>query len=302
VNLEAFPIWDLDPDLIRLGPVTIRYYGVLFATGLLLAFYIWRWQMVRGGHDREITERYLVWGVVATLVGSRLGHCFFYEPEVYLADPIRILMVWKGGLASHGATLGLIASLFIYSWKYRFSSLETMDRFAMSATMGALFVRLGNFMNSEIVGKEWHGPLAVRFPRYVQVNQSLLEMRMGHKLSFAAQALPRHPSQLYEALGAIVVFLMMLGTDRILGEKRPRGLMTGLFLAGYFTFRFLVEYVKEFQKYVRLVPDSVDKVIHVHGTAGLTMGQYLSIPFIGLGVVLIVYSLVTRKSASVPAG
>ena len=299
MDLEKYMVWDLDPDLLNLGPLTIRYYGILFATGLLLGFYLWRWQMLRAKHNPEVTEKYLVWGVVATLVGSRLGHCFFYEPEIYLANPLKILQIWKGGLASHGATIGIIGGLFGYGWRYGFSYLEMMDRMAMPTCMGALFVRLGNFMNSEIVGKEWDGLWAMRFPRYTSINQAITEQRFGHKLGFVSQALPRHPSQLYEALGAVAIFLTLLLVDWRLKEKRPRGLMAGLFLLGYFTFRFLVEYFKEFQKYMHLKPDPVARVIHVSGTSGLTMGQILSIPFAMLGAGLIVFALIKRWPASV---
>jgi len=301
VNLESFPVWALDPDLISLGPITIRYYGILFATGLLLGFYLWRWQMNLGKHNPEVAEKFLVWGVITVLVGSRLGHCLFYEPDRYLRNPIEILYITKGGLASHGAAIGLVLSVILYAWRYGFSKLEIMDRFAMSVTSGALFVRLGNFMNSEIVGKEWTGAWAIRFPRYTAINQSILEHRVGKPLGWVAEALPRHPSQLYEALGALAVFLVLLGTDRGLGEKRPRGLMAGLLLIGYFSFRFLVEYFKEFQKHARLVADSTAHVIHVQGTAELTMGQILSIPFVLLGLGLVAYSLIKRLPAAVPS-
>ncbi len=299
VRLDSFPIWDMDPDLLHLGPLTIRYYGILFALGLLLGYCLWRWQMLRAKHDRVVTEKFLVWGVVAVLAGSRLGHCFFYEPEIYLRAPWKILEVWKGGLASHGATIGLILALVTYAKRYGFSAVEVMDRFAMPTCMGAIFVRLGNFMNSEIVGREWWGPLAVRFPRYDRINQEILEGRLGKPLGFVAQALPRHPSQLYEASGALVVFLVLLGVDRWLGEKRPRGLMASIFLIGYFTFRFLVELVKEYQTLARMTVDPVSKVIHVHGTSVFTMGQWLSIPFVLIGIGFLVYSLKKRLPASV---
>lgn len=299
MNLEAFYVWDIDPDLINIGPITIRYYGILFATGLLLGFYLWRWQMTRGRHNPEVTEKFLIWSVVTVLVGSRLGHCFFYEPERYLRHPIEILYITKGGLASHGAAIGLVLSVLIYAWHYGFSKVETMDRFAMSVTSAALFVRLGNFMNSEIVGKEWSGAWAVRFPRYTGINQNILEYRMGKPLGWVAQALPRHPSQLYEGLGALAIFLALWGVDRVLGEKRPRGLMAALLLIGYFSFRFMVEYFKEFQKHARLVADASAEVIHVQGTSELSMGQMLSIPFVLFGLGLLVYSLVKRLPASV---
>ena len=293
-----FFLWDLEPTILQLGSHGIRYYGVIFAIGILLGYHLWRRGMTRAGHDPETTDRWLVWGVLAVLIGSRLGHCLFYEPEFYLKHPIRILYVWKGGLASHGATIGLVVALFLYARKYRYSFVEMMDRMAMPATMGAIFVRLGNFMNGEIVGKEFYGAWAVRFQRYVEINQSMYESAHG-PLAWVAFPLPRHPSQLYEAAGAALVFLLIYLLDRHLKEDRPRGLMAGLFLTGYFAFRFLVEFVKEFQSLGRIVADPLEHVLRVEPTMGFTMGQYLSIPFFLCGVGLIVWSLRTRHSAGV---
>jgi phosphatidylglycerol:prolipoprotein diacylglycerol transferase len=300
VNISDFPIWNIDPDLISLGPITIRYYGVLFATGLLLGYYLWRWQMLRAKHDPVVTEKFLVWGVVTVLVGSRLGHCLFYEPEIYLAEPWKILLVWKGGLASHGAAFGLVLALILYAWRYGYSKLEIMDRFAMSVTMGALFVRLGNFMNSEIVGREWWGPWAVRFPRYEAINQNIFEHRVGRPLGYVVEALPRHPSQLYEALGALIIFLVLLAVDKLLGEKRPRGIMAALLLIGYFSFRFGVEFFKEFQPSpIPLALDAEAHVLRVAVEEGMTKGQLLSVPFVLFGIGMLVYALVKRLPAAV---
>jgi prolipoprotein diacylglyceryl transferase len=300
-KLEQFWVWQMEPNLLQVGPITIRYYGVLFAAGLLLGFYLWRWQMLRPGHDRVVTEKFLIWGVIAVLAGSRLGHCLFYEPEIYLRNPLKILKIWEGGLASHGATVGIITTVWLYAKRYGFSVVEMMDRMALPTCMGALFVRLGNFMNSEIVGRVWDGPWATRFPAYTHMNQNLWENAHSQRLSFVAEALPRHPSQLYEAAGAIVVFLILMAVDRALKEKRPRGLMAGIFLAGYFTFRFVVEYFKEFQSLGRLVVHEDLKVVVMEPTSGLTMGQYLSLPFIALGLALVAYALAKRLPASAPS-
>lgn len=300
MNIQDFPVWDIDPDLINIGPLTIRYYGILFATGLLLGFYLWRWQMRRANHNEEVIEKFLVWGVVTVLVGSRLGHCLFYEPEIYLKAPWKILEVWKGGLASHGAALGLVVSLILYAWRYGYSRLEIMDRFAMSVTMAALFVRLGNFMNSEIVGREWFGPWAVRFTRYAKINQSIFEYRVQKSLGYGIEALPRHPSQLYEAVGALAIFGVLLGVDKWLGEKRPRGTMAALLLIFYFTFRFFVEFYKEFQPSpLPLQLDSNAHVLRVVAEEGLSKGQMLSIPFVAFGVWMLAYAVVKKLPAAV---
>lgn len=300
-DILSYPLWDIDPTIISIGAHGIRYYGVIFAVGIILGYYFWRKQMLRAGHDPEITDKFLVWGVLAVLIGSRLGHCLFYEPEYYLRHPLRILEIWKGGLASHGATVGLILTLYLYAKRYGFQVTELLDRFAIPTTMGAIFVRLGNFMNGEIVGREWYGPLAVRFQRYVEINQSIYERSHG-PLGWTALALPRHPSQLYEALGAFLVFLVLWATDRYLGEKRPRGLMAGLFLTGYFSFRFLVEFVKEYQSQGNLVAFPDEHVIRVVVDSPhlLTLGQILSIPFILAGIAMLVWSRFNHLPASTP--
>jgi prolipoprotein diacylglyceryl transferase len=253
-------IWNLDPVLIRLGPVEIRYYGVVFVCTLVTAYLFWRWQMRRGGYSREIIEGFIAWGTVATIVGARLGHCLFYEPARYLGHPIQILYFWQGGLASHGATIGLVLALLLYSRRHKLPLLELMDRFSPSAAVGAAGIRLGNFLNSEIVGRVTHVPWAVRFELY------------DHG------ALPRHPSQLYEFAMGLLVLLAIVLADRWAGrEKRPRGLLVSLFLLLYFTGRFFVEFVKEYQ-----VPGMESL---------LTMGQWLSIIPVLAGAALLVWCI-----------
>jgi prolipoprotein diacylglyceryl transferase len=261
-------VFDLDPTILDfrsdLGidlPFQLRYYGIIFAAMLYIGYVIWRRQMLRGGFRPEVADRFLIWAVVAVIVGSRLGHCLFYDPERYLANPIEILQFWHGGLASHGATIGLVLALFLHSRWYKFHFFEALDRFGMSAAVGAAAVRLGNFFNSEIVGRETDLPWSVQFVRH--------------------DALCRHPSQLYEfALGLLVLLACYLA-DRLAGrERRPLGLVGGMFFATYFSGRFLVEFVKEYQT----LEESF-----------LTMGQYLSIiPFL-FGAFLIGYALITKR-------
>ncbi len=270
-------IWNLDPVLVRLGPVVIRYYGVVFVCTLVTAFLFWRWQMRRGGYSREIIEGFITWGTVATIVGARLGHCIFYEmlpawfaykPNIYIEHPIQILYFWQGGLASHGATVGLVIALVLYSRWHKLPLLELMDRFSPSAAVGAAGIRFGNFLNSEIVGRATHVPWAVTFAHYDNV--------------------PRHPSQLYEFAMGLFVLLAVIMADRWAGrEKRPRGLLVGLFLLLYFTGRFFVEFFKEYQT---LGPSSF-----------LTMGQWLSIIPMIIGAALLLWCI-ARPVATRPDG
>ena len=251
-------IFNLDPVLFRIGPLQIRYYSLIFAAMIYIAFLIWRHEMTRGGYPKERTERFLIWGFIAIIVGGRLGECIFYESSRYLSDPISILYVWKGGLSSHGVTLGLLIALVLFALRNRVGILETFDRFAMSASVGAAMVRLGNFFNSEIVGRATDVPWAVKFIRYDAGN------------------VVRHPTQLYEFVLGIFVLLVLYFADKRAGkENRPLGLMSGLFFTVYFFGRFMVEFIKEYL----VLKDSF-----------LTMGQYLSIPLFFLGVLILIWS------------
>ena len=248
----------INPVLINVGSLQIRYYGVIFACTLVIAFLFWKWQMRRGGYDAKVADNFLLYGVIGTIVGARLGHCFFYDWHIYKRDLISILFFWRGGLSSHGATIGIILALFVYSRVYKLGFLAVLDRFTFSAAIGAAGVRLGNFMNSGIVGRETDLPWGVRF------------------LYYDRGAVLRHPSQLYEFCMGIFVLIFLLYVDRKAGkEARPLGLLFGIFMSLYFLCRFVVEFFKEYQTGLR-------------GYEGLTMGQYLSvIPFL-LGVYFII--------------
>lgn len=263
-------VWDIDPAIIVIGPIQLRYYGILFGTTLLVGYYFFQKQMKKYGYSEDVSEKYLLWGVLGAVVGARLVHCFFYEPVFFLNNPVEIIKVWKGGIASHGATLGLFISAiwFARARKIPFSILG--DGIVFAAAVGATLVRIGNFMNSEIVGRVTTVPWGVHFMRYDDHGKYL-----------------RHPSQLYEAAGGLVVLLILLAVNSYLKDRKYPGIFSGIFLIGYFIFRFLVEYVKEFQ-------------IDPQDTFPLTMGQCLSIPFIIIGIWLIVRAL-RRPQAEIDA-
>ena len=263
-------IWDLNPTILHLGPLQLRYYGIIFASMLYIAFILWKKQVLRGGYSEELADKFLLWGVIGVLAGARLGHCFFYEPERYLADPVTILYFWKGGLASHGATIGVPIALILFALRYKLNVLETLDRCTMSSAVGAAAVRLGNFFNSEIVGRPTDVPWAVRFPWHDCRSPEMCEA-----------AVPRHPSQLYEfAFGLFVLFTLYWADKKAGEEKRPLGMMTGIFLGLYFFGRFCVEFVKEYQ---------VDRLIEK--ASFLTMGQYLSIIPCAIGTGVLIWAL-----------
>ena len=149
-------IFDLDPVITTIGPLQLRYYGLIFAAMLGIGFLLWRWQMLRGGYSSNLARKFFIWGVIAVMAGSRLGHCLFYEPERYLADPISILFIWQSGLASHGATIGIVLAMLGFSIRHKLRFIEVLDRFSMSAGAGAATVRLGNFL----ILKLWAEPFA----------------------------------------------------------------------------------------------------------------------------------------------
>lgn len=266
-------VWDFDPVLFTFGSLQIRYYGVLFAAAIYVGYLFMKWQFKRGGFGEAKADHLFLYETLGVVIGARLGHVLFYEPGPFLSNPIEILKIWRGGLASHGATIGILIATWIYIKRHKVPIVEVVDRIAMSVAIGSSFVRLGNFFNSEIVGKVSEAPWAIIFKRY--------DMQ------------PRIPSQLIEVAVGITVFLILFFIDRHYKEKRPRGLLASLFLILYFSMRFFVEYAKAYQ---------VDFLIQHHSP--VTMGQILSIPFIVGGCVGLYYAI--KKwyvpDVSAPAG
>ena len=254
-----FILFNLDPGAFHLGGLQIRYYSLIFAGTVLIGYLIWRHQITRGGYPKELAERFLLWAFIATIVGGRIGEYLFYRPERLLTDPLSMLYIWRGGLSSHGVMLGVIIALALYAAKHRIRTIELFDRFSMSTALGAAMVRLGNFFNSEIVGRATDVPWGIQFMRYD-----------GGRAA-------RHPTQLYEsALGFCVLAALFIADRRAGKEKRPPGLLTGLFFTLYFGGRFVIEFYKE------------PLVLY---NSPLTMGQYLSIlPFL-CGVAILIRSL-----------
>ena len=261
--------WNLDPIIVHFSEsYGLRYYGLLFSAALVLGYYLFLWQVRRAGGSEEDAYDLVLPAVLGVVIGARLGHVFFYQWDRFVQDPLWIFQIWQGGLASHGALLGVLTGLWIYARRKKQSYLECLDRLSPSAAAGTILIRIGNWFNSEIVGRLTDQTWGVRFP-----------------LFDGAAAPLRHPSQLYEAfMGAVVLFLV-LAADRKFGrEKRPRGLLFATFLAAYFTGRFLVEFFKE----RHLLPYSVP----------LSMGQILSVPAALFGYWLLYRCLKHPRPAS----
>jgi prolipoprotein diacylglyceryl transferase len=256
-------------------PIGLRYYSLLFVGVFLGGYALLNWQIRRGGGPLEAAGDFIVYGVAGVLIGARLGHVLFYDFEKAAQDPLWVLQIWTGGLASHGAVMGLILAMWIFTKRRGVPFLEGADRFAFSAALGATLVRLGNFFNSEIVGREVPGQTwGVRFPLY---DVSALQPPL------------RYPTQLFEfALGLFVLLCLWLA-DRGAGEeKRPRGLLISVFFLVYFSGRFGIEFFKELQ------------VLSYEKSSPITMGQTLSLPGIALGIFGIAYSLKKKEPVGWP--
>lgn len=277
--------WNLDPILLNLGFLQIRYYGVMFALTIYTGFYVWRRQCLKNGETPQFADDFLWWGVIAIVGGARLGHVFFYEPHTFLAHPLEILKFWKGGLASHGATVGLILALWLFGRKYHRSWFRLGDYLAPAIAIAAGGVRVGNFFNSEIVGRVTNSDFGVRFLRYCQIEGIPAE-----------QCLPRHPSQLYEFAMGVITYVVVMAVEKKDIRRSGSGLMAGVFLTVYFTFRFLVEFFKEFQtEQLRTEGPlgGIEQAIGYH----FTMGQWLSVVPVLFGIVCIVRALRQPKDA-----
>jgi prolipoprotein diacylglyceryl transferase len=269
--------WNVDPEIINVFGIPIRYYGLLFVGGLILCIYILRWIYRRENIPQELLERLLVYGIIGIVAGARLGHCLFYEPAYYFAHPLEIILPIQSlpgggykfsgyqGLASHGGGIGLIIALIIYSHKAKQSLIKTIDLIAIVAPLEGCFIRMGNLMNSEIIGIPTTKPWAFVFARIDNI--------------------PRHPGQLYEAFCYLTIFVIMIMMYKYLRTRPQNGFFFGLSLTMIFVARFLIEFLKENQ-------------VDFEKNLAIDMGQILSIPYIIIGIGFIIYALV--KSRKLP--
>jgi len=257
-------VWQADPVLLDLGVLQLRWYGLLFVGSFFLGMMIMKWIFRREGKDPSIVDDGMVYLLVGAVVGARLMHCFAYEPAFYLAHPLEIFKVWKGGLASHGGLIGVLIASWIFAKKHHLSYLWLLSRVAIPGALVAAFIRLGNFFNSEIVGIPTDKPWAVVFAR--------IDM------------LPRHPVQLYESLAYFALFILFLLLYLRLKPSLVTRLFPGLFFLLVFTIRFFLEYVKTKQAdYTWDLP--------------LSTGQALSLPFIVLGIGWILWALKSQNNS-----
>lgn len=259
-----FITWNADPILFSFGPITVRWYGLAFAVGFIIGYNIVAKMFRHEGAPEKWLGILLAYVVVATIIGSRLGHVFFYEWDYYSQHPVEILKIWNGGLASHGGTIAIIIAVFIFSWLVTKKPASwTFDKLVVPIALVGGLIRLGNLMNSEIYGGPTDLPWGFIFLREGEVE-------------------PKHPTQIYEALCYFALFaLLMWMYWKKNAEERP-WLITGTFFIGIFLPRFIIEYVKNVQ---------VASEYEMIATYGINMGQLLSIPFVLLGICLVIYAL-----------
>ena len=267
--------WDIAPEFANIFGFPLRYYSVLFVGGLILSVFILKWIFRIENIPVSHLEKLSIYGLIGILAGARLGHCLFYDWEFYSTRPLEIFLpiqqTWDGGyefigyqgLASHGGTIGLIIVLIIYARKTKESIIKIIDLIAIVAPLGGSFIRIGNLMNSEIFGIPTNVPWAFIF---VWVD-----------------SLPRHPSQLYEAISYLLIFGLLIYLYKTQRKKLQNGFFFGLSVTLVFVARFFIEFIKE-------------KQVPFEEQMKLDMGQWLSVPFILAGIGFIIYGLKkTRK-------
>ena len=272
--------WAPNEVFLNLGPLTIYWYSVMFIIAFSLGYYIVQKIYINDNKPVALVEPLFIYVVFGTLIGARLGEVFFYNWDYFQNNLVEILLPIKNdsnssmlfglidgykfvgyrGLASHGATIGIITAMFIYKFKFKYDSvLWIFDRIVIPISIGGMFVRIGNFFNSEIVGNYTNSNFGVVFKNNGEI-------------------FPRHPAQLYEAFGYLLLFILLWNIYWKTDLKKYKGFIFGLFLTYLFTIRFLVEYVKESQ-------GGFEESLGI-----LSTGQWLSIPFILIGIILMIYS------------
>lgn len=242
-------IHNLNPVLFNLGPLQIRYYGLLLALSLLIGYLILKKLAKRKQVEERLIESYIIWLVIGTVLGARIFHIISDFP-FYINNPLQIIAIWKGGIASHGAILGGIIATYLFTKKHKLSFYRLADITAVPAALTGAFVRLGNFINGEIVGKITTLPWAVKFPSFEGF---------------------RHPSQLYEIIIHLFLFILLF---KLIKKDHKPGFIFWLFITLYALLRFLVEFVKEYQ----IFPT----------TYIMDWGQLLSIPFLIIGIIMLI--------------
>jgi phosphatidylglycerol---prolipoprotein diacylglyceryl transferase len=255
--------WDVNPEIFRIGAFAVRWYGLLFASSFLFGYIFMNRIFKNENLGEAVLDRLTIYMAVGTVVGARLGHCLFYEPGYYLHHPLEILMIWHGGLASHGAAIGILTALWLFARKEKKDYTWILDRIAIVVALSGFLIRTGNLMNSEIYGIETTVPWGFVFLRNHEV-------------------VPKHPTQIYEALAYLAIFILLYRLYWSKKGEHIEGTLISLFFILVFSARFFIEFLKEDQ-------------VAFEATMKINMGQLLSIPFILLGIAGLYWSLKKKK-------
>ena len=265
-----------DPVLISIGPLAIRWYALSYIVGFILFTILGRRRIAQGNSvfTKETLDDFLTWGILGVILGGRIGYVLFYKFSDYLANPLDIFKVWEGGMSFHGGFLGVVVAMWLFGRKHNISILKLMDTVAPLVPLGLASGHIGNFINGELWGRvtELNAFWAMGFPqaRYEDAEVAAHNPLWAEWLQQYAM-LPRHPSQLYQfALEGICLFVIVWIFSK---KPRPAGQTAALFLGGYGLFRFIAEFARQPDDYLGLL------------TLGLSMGQWLSVPMIVLGVI-----------------
>ena len=264
--------WHVDPAILHIGGFELRWYSLLFVSGFILGWFIFKWFFQREKIDTKLLDPLLYTLLICTIVGARLGHCLFYQPDYYLGSWQgfwEIFMPWKGGLASHGGTIALILGMWWfakhYGKKHDFDFVWLLDHLAIAVAFAGAFIRFGNLFNSEIYG-------------------DVTTLPWGFVFELRGETEPKHPTQLYEGFTYLLLGFALIGLYWKKLDKMLRGQFIGIFLIVCFGSRFLIEFIKEPQ-------------VEFERAMALNMGQLLSIPFILLGIFFLVWACKKRIPA-----
>jgi len=260
LTIFSYIVWDINPNIFTIPIINhpVRWYGVLFALAFLISQQIMYFIYKKDGRPIAEIDTLTIYMVVATIVGERLGHVLFYDPVHYFQNPLKIFMIWEGGLASHGGVIGILIAIFLFAKKTQVRYLWALDRISIVASLTFCMIRLGNLMNSEMIGIPTNLPWGFIFT--IKDN------------------IPRHPAQLYEAIHYFIWFIILFGAWYKLKDRIKNGFLFSWSLIVLFSLRFIDEFFKINQEQFE------DGLI-------LNMGQLLSIPFILTGIVLLIFIL-----------